>query len=249
MPSMMIVSAIQPEGRSGDMWCVGLRSDRGEVNCLAGILLRFVNWTVIHPYTSTAVILEPTHAEVGHERPDTWIGSKVPHEGSAIRVAFGSNAVRIDFLLRKKVAEDPALDSIPEIIVGLFRVGDERTVREFRLHPISNLIVHVSTAEFFRISREVAAMTGFSTVIVSHDGPSVLHVIPLDGRCSHPAMDVQQPGRISGSGFYCVSAVNTDFFTKNVSADVGIASGDTLCGSLLDELFIEVSLVWIKMFP
>ncbi len=101
---MMIVRAVQPECCGGDMWSVGLGSDRREVKGLAGILLRFVSLTIKHPDSSTTVILEPTYAKIGHECPDARIGSEVPHEGSAIGVALGSNAVRIDFLLRKKVA-------------------------------------------------------------------------------------------------------------------------------------------------
>ncbi len=95
----------------------------------------------------------------------------------------------------------------------------------------------------------MGAVTGFSAVVVGHHSPSIFYVIPVNGRRTHPAVDVQQPGRISGSRFYCVSAVNPDFFAKDVSTDIGIARVDPACGDLLDDLFIEVSLVWIKMFP
>ena len=89
---------------------------------------------VIHPYRTIAVIGDPTNAEVSNNSFDSWVHAQIPHDRATIGIAFGSDALGIDFLLGEQVAECSALNRIPKVMRGRCRIRQLATVR----HAIVN---------------------------------------------------------------------------------------------------------------
>lgn len=111
------------------------------------------------------------------------------------------------------------------------------------------LIVHIAVPEAFRIFRIIRAVTSFAAVVEQHDRPAVVDIFLMDTRHPHPAMDIQKSGGVLDTSLDTVYAVDTDFLSQYVCADVGLPVKDPILSFLLDDLLLEITLVRIVVFP
>ena len=102
---------------------------------------------------------------------------------------------------------------------------------------------------FLGILGVMGAIILFAAVVVGHDRPSIAHILGLDSRHPHPAVNIEQPRGIAGAGLNFVRAIDPDFLTKNVSADVRIPRIDPIGVFFAHHLLFEVALVGIVILP
>ncbi len=183
---------------------------------------------VVHPDSPCTVILQPADSEIGDDRFHSWVHAQVPHDGTAVGVALCTDSVGIDFLLGQQVAEDSPLDGVPQVVLGLFGVGQLRPIWHSADDVFTPGFFHVPVAESGRIFGEMLAVTGFPTIVMCHDCPTFVDKSIVWRRCPHPTMHIHESRGILCVGIDCVFAVHTDFFTQVVGTNVALLSVDAV---------------------